>query len=76
MIPPVVLLSTLYEEVERGVPSGPLRRISRPAEPVKVMTGLPLLVRVSSAPVSVSSEISMGLALSFSSISVTVMVTV
>ena len=29
-----------------------------PADPVKVITGLPLLVRVSSAPVSVASDMS------------------
>ena len=76
MTSPVVLFSTVYVEVDSGLPAGPLRRISSLSKPVKMMTGFPLLVRVSSAPVSVSSEISMGLALSFSSISVTVMVTV
>ena len=60
MIPPVVVAEIEYEEVGRGLPLGPLSRMINPGDPVKVITGLPLLVKLSSAPVSVPLEMSIG----------------
>ena len=60
MIPPVVVAEIEYEDVGRGFPLGPLSRMVNPGDPVKVIMGLPLLVKVSSAPVSVSFEMSIG----------------
>ena len=76
VIPPALDSLTVYAEFGSGLPLGPLRRMVRPGDPVKEITGLPLLVCVSSAPVSVSSEISMGLVAICSSTSVTVTVTI